>query len=49
MLVLSIIATVLLAINIFCLLIGMIEKVELGMAVIYDIFALVTIWILYAH
>ena len=51
MLALSIIATILLAINIFftLTLIEMVERRKLSIAIIYDIFALVTIWILYSY
>jgi hypothetical protein len=49
MLALSIIATVLLALNIFCTLISMIVRKEINTVLFFDIFALITIWILYSH
>lgn len=49
MLALSIIATVLLIINIWFTLLSMIDKHEINLALFFDIFALITIWLLYSH
>lgn len=49
MLVLSIVATVLLSINIWFTLLSMIKKYEINLALFFDIFALITIWLLYSH
>ena len=49
MLAISVIATVLLAISIFCRLLVIIQKHEFDLAILFDIFAIVTIWILYIN
>lgn len=49
MLAISVIATVLLAISIFCKLIVITQKHEFDLAIFFDIFAIVTIWILYTN
>lgn len=49
MLALSIIATVLLSINIWFTLLSMIKKYEINLALLFDVFALITIWLLYSN
>ena len=49
MLVVSIIATVLLSINIWFTLLSMIKKCEINLALLFDVFALMTIWLLYTN
>ena len=49
LLALSIIATVLLSINILFTLISMINRSEINLALLFDVFALTTIWLLYSH
>lgn len=49
MLALSIIATVLLTISIFFELLCVVEKHEFDLKIFFDIFAIVTIWILYLN
>jgi hypothetical protein len=49
MLALSIIATILLSLNILFTLAGMLNRHEINTAVFFDIFALVVIWVLYSH
>lgn len=49
MLVISVIATVLLVISIFFKLLVIIQKHEFDLTIIFDVYTIITIWILYPN